>query len=95
MDEINKLGDIHNVGDILDFKLSIKTIAIIIFLWCGFCSIVVIILFGGIDNTTKYFTGLLSSAKKSIIDNKKNRDTIKHRKGKNTSEDEKKGSDDE
>ena len=33
--------------------------------------------------------------KKTIIDNKKNRDTIKHRKGKNTSEDEKKGSDDE
>jgi len=95
MDEINKLGDIHNVGDVLDFKLSIKTIAIIIFLWCGFCIIVVIILFGGIDNATKYFTGLLSSAKKSIIDNKKNRDTIKHRKGKNTSEDEKKGSDDE
>ena len=65
MDEINKLGDIHNVGDILDFKLSIKTIAIIIFLWCGFCIIVVIILFGGIDNATKYFTGLLSSAKKN------------------------------
>ena len=95
MDELNKLGDIHNVGDVLDFKLSIKTIAIIIFLWCGFCIIVVIILFGGIDNATKYFTVLLSSAKKSIIDNKKNRDTIKHRKGKNTSEDEKKGRDDE
>ena len=79
MDELNKIGDINNVGDILDFKLSIKTIAIMGFFWGCFCIFAIIILFGGVDNTIKYFTGLLSSAKKSIIDNKNKRDSERYK----------------
>ena len=70
MDELGKLSDINSVGDLLDFKLSLKTIAIIAFLWCAACALIIVIMLGGVSNTMDYVTNLLDTAKKTIITQK-------------------------
>ena len=53
------LGKIHNVNDLLDFKLSIKTIVIIIGVWITICGIIMVIALGGINNAVEYITNMV------------------------------------
>jgi hypothetical protein len=59
MEEISKAGNIHNVNDFLDFKLSIKTIIIIFCVWLVICAIVIIYMVGGISNAVEYITNIV------------------------------------
>ena len=70
MEEVGKIGEIQSVNDFFDFKLSIKTIMIIAFLWGTGCMIFVIVMFGGISNTMDYLTSLMDSLKTTIVKNK-------------------------
>lgn len=83
MDELAKIGNIQTLGDILDFKLSIKTISILAGLWGFSCMIIILVLFGGVDNTIKYFTELFFSLKKTIVDNKINKNNKNDKNDKN------------
>jgi hypothetical protein len=74
IEEISKIGDINSVGDLFDFKLSIKTIIIIAILWGIGSMIVIVFMFGGVNNTIDYATTIIESTKKSIIINKDNKD---------------------
>lgn len=70
MDEISKIGEINSVNDFFDFKLSIKTIILLVIAW-SFCALVLIVfMLGGVNNTIDYATGIIESAKKKIIINK-------------------------
>ena len=53
------LSKIHNVNDFLDFKLSIKTIVIIIGVWITICGIIMVIALGGINNAVEYITNMV------------------------------------
>lgn len=70
MDELGKINNINSVGDLLDFKLSIKTIALIVFGWGCVFAVIVVFMLGGVSNTLDYVTNFLDSAKKMIIDKK-------------------------
>lgn len=70
INEMNKIGEINSVNDIFDFKLSIKTIILLIIAWCVFVTIFVIFMFGGVNNTIDYMMGLMETTKKKIILNK-------------------------
>jgi len=76
MDEINKIGQISSVNDIFDFKLSIKTIIIIVGAWVFGCLIIVIIMCGGVQNTFQYGMNILGNLKSIIVDIK-NKNTMK------------------
>jgi len=68
MEEISKLGDINTVNDFFEYKLSIKTILIIIFVWGTICFIFLIIAFGGINNATNYMFSILNSIKTTLVE---------------------------
>ena len=70
IEELNKIGDINSVGDLLDFKLSIKTIILLIIVWSMFAIAFVIFIFGGINNTIDYANNVIEATKRSIIINK-------------------------
>lgn len=72
MDEISKIGDVNSVNDILDFKLSVKTILILLFLWIVICIVGFVIFMGGINNAIAYLTNVMNSTKKTIIEIKTN-----------------------
>jgi predicted PurR-regulated permease PerM len=72
MDEISKIGDVNSVNDILEFKLSVKTILILLFLWIVICIVGFIIFMGGINNAIAYLTNIMNSTKKTIIEIKTN-----------------------
>jgi len=78
LEEINKIGDINNVNDFFDFKISIKTMILVAMLW-GICAaIFVVFIFGGINNTIDYATTVIDSTKKSIIINKDKKTNVKN-----------------
>lgn len=87
MDEITKLGDINSINDLFDYKISIKTICVLVFIWGFVCLIVVIIMFGGIQNTITYLGTIIESVKTTLIEIKnKNTGNTKVDKVDNTSE---------
>jgi len=63
MDEISKIGDINSMNDLFDFKISIKTIMILVFLWGFGCVVIIVFLLGGINNTVDYAVALIESIK--------------------------------
>ena len=63
MDELNKIGEINTINDIFEFKLSIKTILIILVLWGILAGIFIIFLFGGVNNTVSYLLNILETIK--------------------------------
>ena len=67
IEELSKIGDINSIGDFLDFKLSIKTIIMLMILYCIGAAVVVVFMFGGINNTIDYVTNIIESTKKSIV----------------------------
>ena len=72
MDEISKISDVNSVNDFLDFKLSVKTILILVFLWIIICIVGFVIFMGGINNAIDYLTNIMNSTKKTIIEIKTN-----------------------
>jgi hypothetical protein len=68
MDEITKLGDINSVNDLFDFKLSIKTIVFLAFAWGAVCLVVIVFLFGGINNTVSYAINIIESVKSTVLE---------------------------
>jgi len=71
IEEISKIGEINSVGDFLDFKLSVKTIIILVVAWSIFVSIVVVFMLGGINNTIDYLTNIFESTKQKVTGNNK------------------------
>ena len=68
-------GDINNVNDFLDFKLSIKTILVIVFFWGVICFFVFLFMVGGINNAIDFINNnekmsLLSSVNDILNINK-------------------------
>jgi hypothetical protein len=70
IDELNKIGDINSVNDLFDFKLSIKTIVLLVVAWGFVAAIAVVFMLGGVNNTVDYITDLIESTKKKVILNK-------------------------
>ena len=70
IDEISKVGEINSVNDFFDFKLSIKTIILLVIAWCFFATVAVIFMFGGVNETIDYLMGVMETTKKKIILNK-------------------------
>jgi hypothetical protein len=68
MDEITKLGDINSVNDLFDYKISIKTICVLVFLWGICCMIIIVIMFGGVNNTITYGATILETVKTTLIE---------------------------
>ena len=56
IEELNQIGNINSVNDFLDFKLSIKTIVLLVFLGGSAFIIFIIMIFGGVNNTVDYLT---------------------------------------
>ena len=67
IEELSKIGDINSVSDFFEFKISIKTIIMLLILWGIGASIVIVFMFGGINNTIDYATNIIESTKKSIV----------------------------
>jgi len=67
IEELSKIGDINSINDFFDFKISIKTIIMLMILWGIGASIVIVFMFGGINNTIDYATNIIESTKKSIV----------------------------
>jgi hypothetical protein len=70
IEELYKIGDINSIGDLFDFKLSIKTIILLFIIWGMFVFVFVVFMLGGINNTIDYATNIIESTKQSIIINK-------------------------
>ena len=66
MEEINKIGNINSVNDFFEFKISIKTIILILFLWSLICLVVIVLFFGGINNTVAYMLSITENIKTAI-----------------------------
>ena len=66
MEEINKIGNINSVNDFFEFKISIKTIILILFLWSLRCLVVIVLFFGGINNTVAYMLSITENIKTAI-----------------------------
>ena len=66
MEEINKIGNINSVNDFFEFKISIKTIILIIFVWSLLCLVVIVLFFGGINNTVAYMLSITENIKTAI-----------------------------
>lgn len=73
IDEFNKIGEINSVNDFFDFKLSIKTIIVLVIAWGFFATIFVVFMLGGVNNTIDYMMNLMETTKKKIILNKGNK----------------------
>ena len=73
IDEFNKIGEINSVNDFFDFKLSIKTIIVLVIAWGFFATIFVVFMLGGVNNTIDYMMNLIETTKKKIILNKGNK----------------------
>jgi hypothetical protein len=67
MEEMNKLGDINSVNDLFDFKISIKTILFLAVAWGAVCLVVLVFMFGGVNNTVKYVLTLLETLKSTVL----------------------------
>ena len=78
IEELSKIGDIDSANDFFEFKISIKTIIILIMLWGIIASIIVVIMFGGINNTIDYVTNIIESTKKSIVIHKDKLSNVKN-----------------
>ena len=89
IDEMSKIGEINSVNDFFDFKLSIKTIILLLIAWCVFVTIFVIFMFGGVNNTIDYMMGLMETTKKKIILNKVNKEEKGEKKEKESDNSEK------
>ena len=70
MDEISKLGDINSINDLFDFKISIKTIIFLTLAWGAVCLVIIVFLFGGINNTVAYTMNIIESIKSTVIDSR-------------------------
>lgn len=68
MDEINKIGDINSVNDLFDFKISIKTIIFLTFAWSAVCLVIIVFLFGGLNNTVAYTLNIIESIKSTVLE---------------------------
>ena len=66
MDEINKIGNINTVNDFFDFKISIKIIILVLFLWFLACLVIIVLYFGGINNTVAYLLTITENIKGAI-----------------------------
>ena len=77
MDEISKLGDINSINDLFDFKISIKTIIFLTFAWIAVCLVIIVFLFGGINNTVAYTINIIESIKSTVLDSR-NKHVNKH-----------------
>jgi hypothetical protein len=87
MEEITKLGDINSINDLFEYKISIKTICVLVFIWGFVCLIVVIIMFGGVQNTITYMGTIIESVRTTLIEIKnKNTGNTKVDKVDNTTE---------
>jgi len=70
LDELNKIGEISSIEDVFDFRFSIKTLLLIALL-VGFCSLIILVMvFGGIENTTEYIFNLIEITKSHLKKNK-------------------------
>jgi len=70
LDEINKIGDISSIEDVFEFKFSIKSIVLILMIF-GFCFLIFLIMvFGGIENTTEYIFNIIETTKTHLKKNK-------------------------
>jgi hypothetical protein len=67
IEEIGKLGEINSINDFFDFKFTVKTLIIIGFIYSILASIVVVFLFGGVNNTMDYITDIIETTKQKII----------------------------
>jgi len=67
IEEIGKLGEINSINDFFDFKFTVKTLIIIGFIYSILASIVVVFLFGGVNNTMDYVTDIIETTKQKII----------------------------
>jgi hypothetical protein len=67
IEEIGKLGEINSINDFFDFKFTVKTIIILGFIYSILASIVVVFLFGGVNNTMDYVTDIIETTKQKII----------------------------
>lgn len=77
MDEISKIGDINSVNDLFDFKLSIKTIVFLALGWGAVCLVIIVFLFGGVNNTVAYFLNISETIKSNILESR-NKKINKH-----------------
>ena len=64
---MSKLGDINSVNDLFDFKISIKTILLLAVVWGAVCLVVLVFMFGGVNNTVKYVLTLLETLKSTVL----------------------------
>jgi len=62
--------EINSVNDFFDFKLSVKSILMIVVGWSLLMIVIVIVMLGGINNTIDYLTNIVNSTKKTIIQRK-------------------------
>jgi hypothetical protein len=66
MDEIGKIGEINSINDLLDFKLSLKTIAVVGFLGGSFWLVVIVFMLGGVSNTMEIISSFFDAAKNTV-----------------------------
>ena len=76
IEEINKIGEIQSVGDFFDFKLSIKTIILVLFAWAIFITLFIIFMLGGINNTIDYINNIINATKQNKLSRNKQKNTI-------------------
>lgn len=70
LDELNKIGDITSIEDVFDFRFSIKSLLLIALL-AGFCSLIILVMvFGGIENTMEYIFNFIEITKSHLKKNK-------------------------
>lgn len=70
LDEINKIGEINSIEDVFEFKFSVKSLVLIAML-VGFCFLIfLVMIFGGIENTTEYVFNLIETTKTHLKKNK-------------------------
>jgi hypothetical protein len=67
IEELHKIGDIDSVHDFFEFKISIKTIIIIIIMWGIIAALIFVIMMGGINNSIDFIIDGVESTKKTII----------------------------
>ena len=70
IEELGQIGNINSFNDLLDFKFSVKTIIILMFLAGSGFILFVILLFGGVNNTVDYLSSIIQSTKIALDKNK-------------------------
>ena len=83
MGEIEKICNINSINDFFEFKISVKLIIFVAVIYFICCSIFVVFMLGGVNNTIKNITNILNSTKKAIIINKDNKEGETHQAKKN------------